>query len=113
MPKLAERLFESALNGDTNSVRELLGKGAQPDLHVTEHGTTALMACADSGKSDACIMLLDAGADSALINQFKQTALDLARLNKHHATVEVLQTRRQPRRVFDRMYTQTSWGRCS
>jgi len=106
-------LFEAATKNDVAELRRLLYERVGPDDYKTEHGTTALIAAASAGHVEAVSELLQGGADAQLANSFKETAIDLARLNKWPKVVAVLpggthdfnsiNTKREPCRQCERV----------
>ena len=74
------------VNGDAVALKEVLGKGADPNVRDPRNGTTALILAAFLGRVDIAKMLLAAGADLHAKNNDGATALSVAELDR--ATTE-------------------------
>jgi len=74
----AERLFITAGNGDTYTLKKLLDAGADPNCYYKDSGNTALHRAAASGHPEVISMLVEAGADPNARNNDRATALHLA-----------------------------------
>jgi|GEM_PF-4862853 len=71
------RLLRAAFSGDMKDAMGALEDGASPDA-TGEHGMTALMFAAGNNYVGIVRHLLSKGADRLAINEFGETALDLA-----------------------------------
>lgn len=58
-----KRLYEAAIAGDAEVVKELLNQGIKPDSYHGEDGSSALLLCSENGQADVVFMLLYSGAD--------------------------------------------------
>ena len=74
------------VTGDAAALKEVLGKGADPNARDPQNGTTALILAAFLGRVDIAKMLLAAGADLKAMNDDGATALSVAELDR--ATTE-------------------------
>ena len=79
-------LAELIVNGDAAALKEVLGKGADPNARDPRNGTTALILAAFLGRVDIAKMLLAAGADLNATNDDGATALSVAEFDQ--ATTE-------------------------
>ena len=70
------------VNGDAAALKEVLGKGADPNARDPRNGTTALILAAFLGRVDIAKMLLAAGADMNARNNDGATALSVAELDR-------------------------------
>ena len=70
------------VNGDAAALKEVLGKGADPNARDPRNGTTALILAAFLGRVDIAKMLLAAGADLKAMNDDGATALSVAELDR-------------------------------
>ena len=70
------------VNGDAVALKEVLGKGADPNARDPRNGTTALILAAFLGRVDIAKMLLAAGADLHAKNNDGATALSVAELDR-------------------------------
>lgn len=82
-------LMQAAADGDVESLRRVLRKGASPNSR-SSNGWTPLMWAADGGHSDAVKILVDNGADIELSDKKGTTALMLATMRKRHGVTDVL-----------------------
>ncbi|XP_047101444.1 uncharacterized protein LOC124720168 isoform X3 [Schistocerca piceifrons] len=83
-------LHWAAVRGDVEAARLLVGAGAAVDAR-SDGGWTPLHHAAYYGRAEVAAELLVAGADrGATTGDGGQTALDLARQNKHRRLVEML-----------------------
>ena len=57
-----KRLYEAAIDGDAETVKELLNEGVNPDGYLGEDGSSALLLCSERGEADVVFMLLYSGA---------------------------------------------------
>jgi len=82
-----------ASRGDKGShpdkVKFLLERGANID-EIGPHNRTALHFAANAGFKDVVNMLLDAGADSELVDDKGRSPYDLAQLKNHTSTMKLL-----------------------
>lgn len=78
MRRLAERLLQSAVQGDTETVALLLALGAPVDEIEPEMERTALLLASAGGHVRTVDLLLDAGAEANESDRFGRTALYLA-----------------------------------
>ena len=74
------------VSGDAVALKQILGKGADPNARDPRNGTTALILAAFLGRVDIAKMLLAAGADLKAMNDDGATALSVAELDR--ATTE-------------------------
>ncbi len=74
------------VSGDAAALKEVLGKGADPNARDPRNGTTALILAAFLGRVDIAKMLLAAGADPKAMNHDGATALAAAEFDR--ATTE-------------------------
>ncbi len=70
-------LYEAAERGETNTVRHLLDKGADPD-EPNMHGWRAMMIAVAQQHEETAILLLERGADPNITNFLGRTALMFA-----------------------------------
>jgi len=82
-------LMQAAADGDVESLRRVLRKGAGPNSR-SSNGWTPLMWAADGGHSDAVKILADNGADIELSDKNGTTALMLATMRKRHGVIDML-----------------------
>lgn len=75
-------LAELTINGDAAALKQVLGKGADPNARDPRNGTTALILAAFLGRVDIAKMLLAAGADLKATNDDGATALTVAELDR-------------------------------
>ena len=64
-------LIRAAESGDIQSVRELLDRGADPNIR-NDYGTTALMWASQDGYIKIVRLLLDRGADPNIHNIYSK-----------------------------------------
>ncbi len=83
------RLVEAARNQDTAAVRALLAQKSDVNARSSD-GSTALLWLAHWNDLDTAKLLLDAGADANLANDFRMTPLSQACTNADPAFVHVL-----------------------
>lgn len=86
-----ERLHEAAEAGDLVTLRELLEVGADANFDVS--GQTALHCAASRGRTDACALLIDYGANVNALTWYDQTPLEVAERNGQEATARFLRSR--------------------
>jgi ankyrin repeat protein len=84
-------LIIAALNGHTEAVGLLLGKGANINVK-SDTGRTALMHAAASGNDDVCILLLENNADIGAADETGRTALKWALFTREKGTAMLLET---------------------
>jgi ankyrin repeat protein len=82
-------LHYAAFEGRAETVKYLLGKGADKDA-LGPNGYTALMLCARGGHTEAARMLLYVDADPSVRGPKGETALSIARERKNAALEELL-----------------------
>ncbi|MDE0224823.1 MAG: ankyrin repeat domain-containing protein [Gammaproteobacteria bacterium] len=70
------------VNDDARALKQLLGKGADPNARDPRNGTTALILAAFLGRVDIAKILLVAGADMNAKNDDGATALSVAELDR-------------------------------
>lgn len=70
------------VNDDAAALKQLLGKGADPNARDPRNGTTALILAAFLGRVDIAKILLVAGADLNAKNNDGATALSVAELDR-------------------------------
>jgi ankyrin repeat protein len=76
--RLDKELLEAAERGDARKIRELLGKGANPNTR-DEHDWTPLHNAAFNDRLDVVRLLLEHGADPGIGDDWGRTPLDRAR----------------------------------
>lgn len=77
-----EALAGLIISGDAATLKEVLGKGADPNARDPQNGTTALILAAFLGRVDIAKMLLAAGADLKAMNDDGATALTVAEFDR-------------------------------
>ena len=77
-----EALAGLIMGGDTAALKEVLGKGVDPNARDPQTGTTALILAAFLGHVDIVKMLLVAGADLNAMNNDGATALSVAEFDR-------------------------------
>jgi len=82
-------LMRAAKNGDHRSLSWLLREGAVVNVGTTKQQWTALMWAARYDSAGCARLLLEAGADTAMVDRSGHTAGNIARLHKS-ASVEML-----------------------
>ncbi len=75
-------LAGAIVDGDAAALKQLLGKGADPNARDPRNGTTALILAAFLGRVDIAKILLIAGADMHAKNNDGATALSVAELDR-------------------------------
>jgi ankyrin repeat protein len=83
-------LHSAALEGGAERVKELLKKGANPNIQ-DEKGRTPLHEAAHEGRVDVVKLLLVHGADPAVKDKDGRTPLDLARAEGRREVVLVIE----------------------
>ena len=68
----------------------IAAKGGSIDALASDKGTTALMLAAGAGHAEVVALLLAAGCDPSLRNQFGDTALKMAAAAKHAKVLALL-----------------------
>jgi ankyrin repeat protein len=87
---LNDDLLSAAFQGDTETVKTLLSKGASPNSE-DDGGTSALIGAARNGHSAIINALLAKGADPNVKNTNGDSALTLAKMKEHENTVKILE----------------------
>lgn len=82
-------LVSAAALGDTDKVTQLLGDGANPDVHLQD-GTTALFMAAQQGHTKTVELLLNAGANPNLKGYKGATPLIIAASVGHKGILDLL-----------------------
>jgi len=83
-------LHKAAYEGDAEKVKELLKKGADPNIK-DEKGRTPLHEAAYWGRLDVVRLLLVRGADPTVKDKDGRTPLDLARAEGRREVVSVIE----------------------
>ncbi|MDT7870756.1 MAG: ankyrin repeat domain-containing protein [Thermoproteus sp.] len=83
-------LYDAAYEGDAERVRELLKKGADPNVQ-DEYGDTPLRWAAFNGHVDVVELLLEHGADPTVKDKVGMTPLDLARKAGYDGVVSLIE----------------------
>jgi hypothetical protein len=105
-------LHKAALVGNAERVKELLKKGANPNVQ-DEYGWTPLHEAALLGRVDVVKLLLEHGADPTVKDGRWKTPLDLAKAEGYHGVVSLIEEwlRRGKRRPQRREAAETRpWG---
>jgi ankyrin repeat protein len=90
-PSKVRPIHSAAASRNAAAVRELLALGADPDAQ--QHGGyTALQSAAAHGNLEMIKVLLAAGADKTILTDEGQSAVDLARKQKHDAAAELIES---------------------
>ncbi|KAE9551438.1 hypothetical protein FO519_005339 [Halicephalobus sp. NKZ332] len=84
------KLHKAAASGDLYALQQLLDSGKTDVDCMDQNGYTALMRAAGNGYCDACILLIDEGANVNATKPDGATALMYASENGHVDVVEVL-----------------------
>jgi ankyrin repeat protein len=87
-----DALHSAAAGGQVSELEKFLKLGMDVDGVIERNGETALMSAAYFGHSNIAHFLLDYGCDTTLRNRCGETALDIAREQKHLDCVQVLET---------------------
>ena len=70
----------ASLSGVVVAIRHYIKKG--DDINLSDaKGFTPLMLAASKGRSEACSVLIDSGADISLMNNDGNSAIDIAKAN--------------------------------
>ena len=85
-----ERLFVTAQNGDTYTLKRLLDAGGDPTCYYVDTGNTVLHWATSNGHANAIAMLIEAGADPNARNNNLITPLHLAAGIGHTEAIAVL-----------------------
>lgn len=88
--EVSKQLHASVRSPNLETSLRLLSQGADPNYYHEEKGSTPLHMAAKSGQQLQVELLLVYGADILFADAQNQTALDLAKANKHLAIVERL-----------------------
>ena len=86
-------LMVAAEVGALPVIHLLFARGASINARHPEHSSTALHIAAMVGQRDACLTLLDLGADATALNLRGFTAIDIARLRNHALVVRAIERR--------------------
>jgi ankyrin repeat protein len=84
-------LMSAALGGHVGIMRALLAHGCGDIDARNRDGGTALWWVCGYGKTNAVLVLLEAGADMRIVHSWGVTALYVARESGHHDCVAVLE----------------------
>ncbi|GEM_PF-4009809 len=85
------RLHHASWNGDQQTVRRLLEKGADVNMKLSSNGGTALMSASENGHTEIVKLLLEKGADvNVKLSASGTTALMLASWHGHTEIVKLL-----------------------
>ena len=87
----ATPLFEAAINGHTDIVRLLLGRGAKPNIR-DDYGHIPLRAAIFMGHKEIVKLLIDSGADPNVVDKdgIRDTALHNAASMGHNDVIQML-----------------------
>ena len=87
----ATPLFEAAINGHTDIVRLLLGRGAKPNI-IDDYGHIPLRAAIFMGHKEIVKLLIDSGADPNMVDKdgMRDTALHNAASMGHNDVIQML-----------------------
>jgi len=88
-PEFRQLMNDAALNGDLEKVKEMIGKGADPN-DMDQDGRTALMYASFNGHTEIARQLLDAGAEVGTRDGMGRTALLYASTGPFSETVKLL-----------------------
>lgn len=88
--ELNKQLHASVRAPNLETSLRLLSQGADPNYYHEEKGSTPLHMAARSGQAMQVELLLVFGADILTLDSNQQTAIDLARINKHVTIAERL-----------------------
>lgn len=88
--ELNKQLHASVRAPNLETSLRLLSQGADPNYYHEEKGSTPLIMAAKSGQALQVELLLVFGADILTTDSNNQTAIDLARVNKHLTIAERL-----------------------
>ncbi|VFV31845.1 ankyrin repeat and mynd [Lynx pardinus] len=83
-------LMHAAYKGKLDMCRLLLRHGADVNCHQHEHGYTALMFAALSGNKDITWVMLEAGAETDVVNSVGRTAAQMAAFVGQHDCVTII-----------------------
>lgn len=67
-----KEMYEAAVAGDVELVRHLIGIGVDVNFIHPEFMSTALVSCIVAGQSDVAMLLIDCGADPALVSPWEE-----------------------------------------
>ncbi len=84
-------LHVAARQGLTGDILILVRAGASVDM-PGDIGCTPLHFAAMAGQASAVKLLLDLGANPRLLNEFEQTAVEVAELGGHHEIARTIKT---------------------
>ena len=87
------RLFDSAGEGYTNDVEQLLARGVEPDMPFGPLNVTPLYHAAAKNDTYTMQLLLDRGAGINKRNDWNQTPLHAAVSNKNTSAIRLLLSR--------------------
>ncbi|XP_044242896.1 ankyrin repeat and MYND domain-containing protein 2 isoform X3 [Ursus arctos] len=83
-------LMHAAYKGKLDMCKLLLRHGADVNCHQHEHGYTALMFAALSGNKDITWVMLEAGAETDVVNSVGRTAAQMAAFVGQHDCVTII-----------------------
>ncbi len=86
--QLGKQLLASARDGDTEEVRQLIGRGAP--FTTDWLGTSPLHMSAQYGHADTCVRLLAAGISKNAVTKVDKTPLHVAATEGYTEVMEVL-----------------------
>lgn len=86
-----EELYTAAFDGDIDTAKRALRKGANVNWK-DEYGWTPLMRASEKGNTDMVEFLLVNGADRSIKNNVGVNAMDIAQLKNHSLTRQKLDT---------------------
>lgn len=82
-------IFQSAIDGDVETVRSYLDSGVAVDIR-DNNGSTPLMEASSKGYAGVIALLLEYGADIAAQDKLSRSALDKAKANGHQEAIRLL-----------------------
>lgn len=85
----ATTLFNAVLKDRPHMISVLIRAGVDPDVRNIE-GMTPLMAAAESGAAEIARLLIENGADPALVDDFGETAYEIAIRKGHRHLLGIL-----------------------
>lgn len=101
-------IFKFAQNNDFNKLKLLLRQKPDLDINATDtYGWTALMCASCGGAKEAVVILLKKGADTTICDRAGNTAISLARKNRHNSIVTFIKDCRRQRRKDEQILNKT------